>query len=222
MNDKITKELSIFGHCFWLCYKFISSVIFWALISWVIFLFAMCCIAFFKNNQFSISYAQSLLTGQLDYLMHFDYKVRLAVNVSHVIYQWLFIKTHILHYMQSLPQNHVLSELRNYFYILIEVTMLFAVKLVMVFLSIPLFILFGVVGLIDGLVQRDLRKFGGGRESSLLYHSAKRLIFPIFILGYVIYLLMPFNLLPEFIFLPFAVLFGFFIAMTMKSFKKYV
>lgn len=222
MSDNVTRELNIFGHCFWFFYKFILSVVFWSLISWVIFLLVMCSIAFFKNDQFGIDCVQNLLAGQLNYLSYFGCKIQFAVNCSHMVYQWLFIKTHFLNFMQNLPQNHVINEIRNYFYILMEVTMLFAVKLAIIFLSIPLFILFGLVGLVDGLVQRDLRKFGGGRESSLLYHSFKRLVFPIFILGYVVYLLMPFNLLPEFVFLPFAILFGFFIAITMKSFKKYV
>ena len=34
-------------------------------------------------------------------------------------------------------------------------------------------------GLVDGLVRRDLRKFGAGRESSYLYHKARGSIIPL-------------------------------------------
>jgi integrating conjugative element membrane protein (TIGR03747 family) len=225
MINKTTKELTMFGHCFWFVYKFILCIFVWGLFSWVVTLLVMCCVAFFVSDQTSIGYVKHLLIGQLNYLSCFGYKakkVRFAVNFSHTVFQWLFIKSHIVNYLQHLKQNCALNEIRNYFCILEEVTMLFSVKLVIVFLSIPLFLLFGFVGLVDGLVQRDLRKFGGGRESSLMYHSAKRLVFPILILGYVVYLMMPFNFLPAFIFLLFAALFGFFVATTIKTFKKYV
>ena len=33
-------------------------------------------------------------------------------------------------------------------------------------------------GLVDDLVRRDLHKFGARRESSFIYHRAKRLILP--------------------------------------------
>ena len=37
-----------------------------------------------------------------------------------------------------------------------------------------MFVLLTWVGLVDGLVQCDLRRWGGGRESSYVYHYAKR------------------------------------------------
>ena len=33
-----------------------------------------------------------------------------------------------------------------------------------------------VIGLIDGLVRRDLRRFGAGHESGFVYHHARRMI----------------------------------------------
>ena len=38
----------------------------------------------------------------------------------------------------------------------------------------PVFVLFTLVALVDGLVRRDLRRWGGGRESSFVYHYAKQ------------------------------------------------
>jgi integrating conjugative element membrane protein (TIGR03747 family) len=44
----------------------------------------------------------------------------------------------------------------------------FCIRLVILTLTIPLFVLAAFTGLVDGLVRRDLRKFGLGRESSYL------------------------------------------------------
>ena len=56
------------------------------------------------------------------------------------------------------------------------------------------------------LVQRDLRRWGGGRESSFLYHHAKRLVWPSIVMAWVVYLAMPISVHPNFVILPFAVL----------------
>lgn len=54
-------------------------------------------------------------------------------------------------------------------------------------LPLPLFIM-AFVGFVDGLVRRDVRKFGaGGRESGFIYHHAKALLMPQAVLPWVIY-----------------------------------
>ena len=75
---------------------------------------------------------------------------------------------------------------------------------------------------LDGLVRRDLRRWGGGRESSFLYHHAKRWIWPLFITAWVLYLSLPFSIHPAFAILPFAGLIGVLVALTTGSFKKYL
>jgi hypothetical protein len=42
--------------------------------------------------------------------------------------------------------------------------------------ALPQFVLTIVIGLIDGLVRRDLRRFGAGHESGFVYHHARRMI----------------------------------------------
>lgn len=55
-------------------------------------------------------------------------------------------------------------------------------------LVLPLFIMAAFVGFVDGLVRRDVRKFGaGGRESGFIYHHAKALLMPQAVLPWVIY-----------------------------------
>jgi integrating conjugative element membrane protein (TIGR03747 family) len=79
-----------------------------------------------------------------------------------------------------------------------------------------------VVALVDGLVQRDLRRWGGGRESAFIYHHVKKLLFPSLLLAWIVYLGLPFSLHPNFVILPFAGLFAFAVTVTAGTFKKYL
>ena len=86
----------------------------------------------------------------------------------------------------------------------------------------PVFVLFTLVALVDGLVRRDLRRWGGGRESSFVYHYAKQSVLPLVALAWVIYLSLPFSVHPSFVVLPFAALFGLSASIMAGTFKKYL
>ena len=103
-----------------------------------------------------------------------------------------------------------------------QVTLVFSVRLAILTLATPVFVLFSLVALVDGFAKRDLRRWGGGRESSFVYHWAKRSALPLLVLSWVIYLALPFSLHPTFIVLPFAVLFALSVAVTASTFKKYL
>ncbi len=103
-----------------------------------------------------------------------------------------------------------------------QVTQVFSVRLAILTLAMPVFVLFSLVALVDGFVQRDLRRWGGGRESSFLYHWAKRSALPLLVLTWVVYLALPFSLHPTFIVLPFATLFALSVTVTASTFKKYL
>lgn len=55
----------------------------------------------------------------------------------------------------------------------------FVVRLTVLSLAMPLFLLAVLTGMVDGLMRRDLRKFGADRESSFIYHRAKRTLLPL-------------------------------------------
>ena len=81
-------------------------------------------------------------------------------------------------------------------------------------------LLSALVALVDGFVQWDLRRWGGGRESSFVYHWAKHSALPLLVVSWVVYLALPFSLHPTFVILPFATLFALSVAVTASSFKK--
>ena len=103
-----------------------------------------------------------------------------------------------------------------------QMTQVFSVRFTILVLALPVFLLFSLVALVDGLVKRDLRRWGGGRESSFIYHWAKRSALPLLVLTWVIYLALPFSLHPSVVVLPFATVFAFSVAVTVSTFKKYL
>ncbi|MGH1477202.1 MAG: TIGR03747 family integrating conjugative element membrane protein [Geminicoccales bacterium] len=118
--------------------------------------------------------------------------------------------------------RQVVHSLHDYALATVFITLLFSVRIAILLLSTPVFGLFGLVGLVDGLVERDLRRFGAGRESSYVFHIAKHAVGPLIILTWAIYLSMPISLHPALVILPFATLSAVFIRITASSFKKYL
>ena len=104
----------------------------------------------------------------------------------------------------------------------LQVTQVFSLRLAILTLAMPVFVLFSLVALVDGLVQRDLRRWGGGRESSFVYHYAKKAALPLVVITWVVYLALPFSLHPTFIVLPFATVFALTVAVKASTFKKYL
>lgn len=88
--------------------------------------------------------------------------------------------------------------------------------------SIPAYVLFGVVGLVTGLVQRDLRRFGCGRESSDRFELSRKLVMPCLGICFVLYLSWPDSINPAIIIVPFAAGFGFALHLTVSNYKKYL
>ena len=111
---------------------------------------------------------------------------------------------------------------RDYILAAMVVTQIFAVRLAVLTLALPAFVLLALMGLTDGLVQRDIRRWCGGRESSFVYHWAKKILYPSLVLPWIIYLAMPESVHPNWIVLPFAVLFAISIRLMASTFKKYL
>ena len=89
--------------------------------------------------------------------------------------------------------------------------------------ALPAFVLACLVGLVDGFVRRDLRRWGGGRESSFVYHHAKRYTVWSLTGGFALYLSWPFGgFNPAYMVLVFTVLVAATLSTTVAAFKKYV
>lgn len=102
------------------------------------------------------------------------------------------------------------------------ITQLVGARLAVVVLSLAGFAAAGLVGLIDGLVRRDLRRFGGGLESGFMYHHLKKMIRPMISVPVLLYLASPWSVHPTLVFVPPMIAFGYFIQRSVAKFKKYL
>ncbi|EAA9294190.1 TIGR03747 family integrating conjugative element membrane protein [Salmonella enterica] len=103
-----------------------------------------------------------------------------------------------------------------------NVTPTFLLRLAILLQALPLFVLIIVVGLIDGLVRRDLRRFGAGHESGFVYHHARRMISSSLIATGLAWLAVPVFFEPEFVLAPGAVVIGLISSLAFSAFKKYL
>jgi len=149
--------------------------------------------------------------------------VEFATMIVNTCYQWLFVKSGIAAWAETGSGSEGwVGVVKTYLQAAMYVTLMTLTRCVILMLTAPLFILAGLVGFTDGLVSRDLRRFGAGRESAFIYHHAKRMVTPVFLTGWLIYLSLPFSIHPNLFLLPCALLFGLMIAIATSSFKKYL
>ncbi|AZF10279.1 putative membrane protein [Pseudomonas sp. R2-37-08W] len=185
-------------------------------------------------------HSQVMLFNELGWLSdHFKSSLilkqpgQMILQVLDLLNQWLLVKTGFADFARRArvsSQGNGFWSWINQLYVSIEdlvlaavyVTFTFLVRLTILVLSTPLFLLASLTGFVDGLMRRDLRKFGAGRESSFVYHRAKRAVLPLLIVPWIIYLSLPFSLSPMAIFLPSSVMFGIATAITATTFKKYL
>lgn len=76
---------------------------------------------------------------------------------------------------------HIYVVMQDYLLAALFTVCTFVVRLAVLTLATPLFLLAATTGAVDGLMRRDLRKFGADRESSFVYHRAKRTLLPLMI-----------------------------------------
>lgn len=103
-----------------------------------------------------------------------------------------------------------------------NVTLTFLLRLAILLQALPLFVLTITIGLVDGLVRRDLRRFGADHESGFVYHHAKRVIGSSLAATGLVWLTVPIILEPEYVFMPGAVLIGVAGSVATGAFKKHL
>lgn len=103
-----------------------------------------------------------------------------------------------------------------------NVTLTFLLRLAILLQALPLFAPIIVVGLIDGLVRRDLRRFGAGHESGFVYHHARRMISSSLAATGLVWLTVPVFLDPVYLLVAGAILIGLTISVAVGAFKKFM
>lgn len=103
-----------------------------------------------------------------------------------------------------------------------NVTLTFLLRLAILLQALPLFALTITIGLIDGLVRRDLRRFGAGHESGFVYHHARRMIGSSLAATGLVWLTVPVFLDPVYLLVAGAILIGLTISVAVGAFKKFM
>ena len=140
-------------------------------------------------------------------------------------HEWVFVKSGIFDWISG-TRSDLLSAIIGWTWTFIETAVLglqlFVARLAVLFVSLPFFLVVGLVAITDGLFGWLMRRTHGDRESGFIYHRAKR-AFPTFVfLLWLTYLLPPTEMNPRWVIPPFVVLFGIALRLRVKYFKKYV
>ena len=185
-----------------------------------------------------LSYELDQLSTQFTRSVLFEEPGRQRIGWSEHTHEWIFRKTRLPEWVNNASQssrpgatarpetsaitwgNLRPSEglpRRRSLYVLV-----FLVRLLVLCLTLPLFLMAAFVGFVDGLVRRDIRRFGAGRESGFVYHRAMAALMPLVVLPWGLYLALPVSISPLLILLPAAVLLGVAVSVATGSFKKYL
>jgi len=233
VNQKSSLFWRILGGCFYLMVLVVMAWLFSIVIEWI-------GMVFFWPEQ-GIDHSREMFLTELTYLndgftQNFmgSRPVNMAIWMSATIQYWIFEWTRLVDLVEwSMHPPPNASELRidwaiftqwanKYFTAAMQSTQVFGVRLAVAILCLPAFVMVGTAALIDGLVERELRREGGGNESSFVYHNVKPLMRPTIIGSLFLYLGMPVSVHPNLIFVPAVIMYGSAIYLTSSTFKKYL
>lgn len=140
-------------------------------------------------------------------------------------HEWVFVKTGLDNWLTT-QRSGLLAALIDELWVLVDTALLglqlFAMRLAVLILSLPLFVLVGTTAVADGLYGWLMRRTGGGRESGFIYHRAKRAVPVFLLLVWAVYVIPPHPIDPRWVIPPFVVLFGIALRLRVSYFKKYI
>ena len=182
-------------------------------------------IAFFWPEQ-GAQHSMDMMSYELQYL-HSDFKKGLfesspsmlitdaVTSANYYAFQWTMLEDLIIWIGAQLG-------LREYALATIYTTKVLLIRLGILTFSLPIYVIFAIVGASSGLSMRDIRRWSGGREYGRIYHKAKATAPKILVLAWIVYLAWPQSIHPNMIIFPCAILFGLNVLVVTASFKKYL
>lgn len=177
---------------------------------------------------------QTLFDDALQASTHFSLNAaKLTLWLSNGAYQLVFVMTGLeTAYFRAITGQagkgldaglyRWLADQQELIEALMAMTRLYGARMAMMLGALPLLVLAYVTGMVDGLVARHIRKEGGGRESSWLYHRAKWAIITLSGTAIMVVLLVPINYSPSWVLPIGAATLGVLVRMQWAYFKKYL
>ncbi len=142
-----------------------------------------------------------------------------ASVLSQQLYFWLITWTGLEAVLVWMISGNFLAEFAKASFNCIQI---FFIRLAVTITALPLFFLFAYWGSMEGLIIRDLRRFGGDIEHGMIYHFAKHVAGAVIVFPIIFYLAWPEAVNPAWVFLPFAFLLGMNMLVVTRNFTKYV
>lgn len=206
--------------------RFLVDVFIWLLISlFISILIEWCGIFLGWWDTTGSSHATEVLNNELQWLNNDFHSVlgspvETSLRFSAYMYQFFFVWFNY-DLLASLMEIDALHRVTAYIKAAVTVIQLFFVRLTIIGFSLPVFIVFIICSLVDGLMVRELRRFGGDRESAFVWHNAASWIKPLTITPFIFYLTSPWSIHPNWIVLPFVILLSISMWLVSSKFKKY-
>lgn len=164
------------------------------------------------NTEFIRRFGNNALVSFSDYLNQAEHKL---ADVTGSSIQYLTKK------IIDVPEI-VARKLEELVAVFVFCTDIIFERLMIFIMAIPLMTGCFLIFAVDGLGQRDIRKFQGARESTFIFHQVKSLSPKLFLLLFMIYLAMPFSICPLYMLLVSSLMFSFLTMLAIKHYKKYV
>lgn len=238
-NDAAKRSRGLIGGTIELILKMFGLLIISAFISIMIEWIGM---AFYFDEDVGYSHAESMMQTEISYLSESltigdglnEGAISSASEGVSTLVNFLFIESGLVDTLKATKTpktgdgkiivviKETIAAYYDYLMAAIFILVMFFVRMAILVLSMPAFILFAIVGISDGLMQRDLRRWCGGNESGYVYHWAKRFAWPTLLVAWFLYLSIPNSVHPNYIITPFAVLFGLCLMVMTSKFKKYL
>lgn len=221
------------------CFNTFAKMIAYLLLSFIILIVLHLMMVWYFGEQWTEHYMTQLLLNQTNYVDRaiMDPMIGSQHSMTQWIqgfYQMLLIKSGFKNAILSLSSyahkgsllNHVTNFLL-YYGKQIGMAIMYAfpialLKVLILLFAIPLMGVFCLGGVVDGLVAREIRRYQNDRESSLLFHHAKRLSRISLWLGVTVFMLLPIDVSPTWILVPMSMGVSFGVYMTLKHYKKYL
>ena len=160
----------------------------------------------------SLNAIQSLATSQIELVSSFEHITKILSLINQMPFSSISVN--------NLSPALILTI--QIWTLLCAITHVITIKLCIIALSIPLFTLAILAGLVDGLSQRSIRTASLGRESTYIFHKSIPVIRKIFMMLVLLWLSLPISFAPSPIFLSLAVLMGLLASLSASRFKKYL
>ena len=119
-------------------------------------------------------------------------------------------------------RNHLVYRIQDELQLAMYTAQDYGVRLAFLVVAWPIILLAYTLGLVDGLVQRSIRRACAGRESSSRYHLSKHLQFASIAFASAIYVLQPYAIRPQWFVVPLALLLAALARLQWMYLKKYL